>query len=187
MRNQGRDAGPVRSGDPDRGRARRRAAQETDGNRRQMSGAPHAGVGGSHRDHGGGLTPRRAGVSSAAKSSKEPPMPVVARIDPKTVFSSEEWSRLTSRSSLRGLWLVAHAWGTIAAAIALVALWPNPLNWLVAVMAVGTRQLGLAILMHEAAHGGLHGNKAVNEWIGQWLCAVPVGADLASYRSYHLQ
>ena len=114
-------------------------------------------------------------------------MPVVARVDPKTVFTPAEWGRLTSRSSLRGLWLVAHAWGTIAAAIALVTLWPNPLSWLIAVMVVGARQLGLAILMHEAAHGGIHGNKAINEWIGQWLCAVPVGADLASYRSYHLQ
>jgi len=114
-------------------------------------------------------------------------MPIVARVDPKTVFSSAEWSRLTSRGPLRGLWLVAHAWGTIAGAIALVALWPNPLTWLIAVMVVGTRQLGLAILMHEAAHGGLHANRAINEWIGQWLCAVPVGADLASYRSYHLQ
>src|SRR5260370_7802074 len=121
------------------------------------------------------------------KCSKEPPMPVVARVDPKTVFTPEEWSRLTSRSSLRGMWLVVHAWGTIAAVIALVTLWPNPLTWLIAVTVVGARQLGLAILMHEAAHGGLHSNKAVNEWIGQWLCAVPVGADLASYRSYHLQ
>lgn len=114
-------------------------------------------------------------------------MPAVARIDPKAVFSPEEWRRLTARNSLRGLWLVAHAWATIAAAMALVAVWPNPLTWLIAVMVVGTRQLGLAILMHEAAHGGLHANKAINEWVGQWLCAVPVGADLASYRSYHLQ
>src|ERR1700749_3015505 len=114
-------------------------------------------------------------------------MPAVERADPKTIFSADEWVHLTSRSSLRGLWLVAHAWGTIAAAIALVSLWPNPLTWLIAVMVIGTRQLGLAILMHEAAHGGLHINKAINEWIGQWLCAVPVGADLASYRSYHLQ
>jgi len=68
-----------------------------------------------------------------------------------------------------------------------VTIWPNPLTWLLAVMIVGTRQLGLAILMHEAAHGGLHANKAINEFVGQWLCAVPVGADLASYRSYHLQ
>jgi fatty acid desaturase len=114
-------------------------------------------------------------------------MPAVTRVDPKTVFSPEEWSRLTSRSSLRGIWLVVHSWGTIIAAVALVTLWPNLMTWLIAVMVVGTRQLGLAILMHEAAHGGLHSNKAVNEWIGQWLCAVPVGADLASYRSYHLQ
>jgi fatty acid desaturase len=114
-------------------------------------------------------------------------MPAVSRIDPKTVFTSEEWTRLTSRSSWRGTWLVAHAWGAIAGSIALVALWPNPLTWLIAVMIVGTRQLGLAVLMHEAAHGGLHTNKAINEWVGQWLCAVPVGADLASYRTYHLQ
>jgi len=114
-------------------------------------------------------------------------MPAVARIDPKTVFTPDEWSRLTSRSSWRGMWLVAHAWGTIIASVALVTIWPNPLTWLLAVMIVGTRQLGLAILMHEAAHGGLHTSKAINEFVGQWLCAVPVGADLASYRSYHLQ
>ena len=114
-------------------------------------------------------------------------MPAVSRVDPKTVFTPEEWNRLTSRSSLRGMWLVAHAWGTIAGSVALVTIWPNPLTWLIAVMIVGTRQLGLAILMHEAAHGGLHANKAINEFVGQWLCAVPVGADLASYRSYHLQ
>src|SRR5579862_5485454 len=114
-------------------------------------------------------------------------MPAVERADPKTIFSTDEWAHLTSRSSWRGMWLVLHAWGTIIAAIALVTLWPNPLTWLIAVMVVGARQLGLAVLMHEAAHGGLHTNKAVNEWVGQWLCAVPVGADLASYRSYHLQ
>ena len=114
-------------------------------------------------------------------------MPAVARVDPKAVFSPDEWRALTSRRSLRGMWLVVHAWDTIAAAVALVTLWPNPLTWLIAVMVVGARQLGLAILMHEAAHGGLHTNKAINEWVGQWLCAVPVGADLASYRSYHLQ
>jgi fatty acid desaturase len=114
-------------------------------------------------------------------------MPAVARIDPKTIFTQDEWSRLTSRSSWHGMWLVAHAWGTIIAAVALVTIWPNPLTWLLAVMIVGTRQLGLAILMHEAAHGGLHANKTINEFVGQWLCAVPVGADLASYRSYHLQ
>ena len=81
-------------------------------------------------------------------------MPVVARVDPKNVFTPAEWSLLTSRGSLRGMWLVAHAWGTIVAAIALVTLWPNPLTWLIAVMVVGARQLGLAILMHEEVRPG---------------------------------
>jgi hypothetical protein len=31
-------------------------------------------------------------------------------------------------------------------------------TWLLVVMIVGTRQLGLAILMHEAARGGMHAN-----------------------------
>jgi hypothetical protein len=55
-------------------------------------------------------------------------MPAVARVDPKTVFTPQEWSRLTSRSSWRGMWLVMHAWGTIVASIALVTIWPNPLD-----------------------------------------------------------
>ena len=114
-------------------------------------------------------------------------MPAVDRVDPKTIFSADEWRHLTSRSSARGVWLVVHCWGTIVAAIALVTIWPNPLTWLMAVMIVGTRQLGLAILMHEAGHGGLHANRTINELIGQWLCAVPVGADLPSYRAYHLK
>lgn len=114
-------------------------------------------------------------------------MPAVERVDPKTIFSPAEWARLTSRSSLRGMWLAAHCWGAIIAAVALVTIWPNPLTWLIAVMIVGARQLGLAILMHEAAHGGLHTSQKVNEFVGQWLCAVPVGASLPGYRAYHLK
>jgi fatty acid desaturase len=114
-------------------------------------------------------------------------MPAVERVDPKTIFSADEWLRLTKRDSWRGMWLVVHCWGAIAAAIALVMMWPNPLTWLIAVMIVGARQLGLAILMHEAAHGGLHSSQKINEWVGEWLCAVPVGASLATYRSYHLK
>lgn len=114
-------------------------------------------------------------------------MPAVERVDPKTIFTAEEWSRLTARDSWRGIWLVVHCWGTIAAAVALVTIWPNPFTWLIAVMIVGTRQLGLAILMHEAAHGGLHANQKINEFVGNWICAVPVGASLAGYRAYHLK
>jgi fatty acid desaturase len=51
------------------------------------------------------------------------------------------------------------------------------------VMFIGNRQLGLFILMHDAAHAALHSNRQVNDWVGKWLC----GFDLARYRPYHLQ
>jgi fatty acid desaturase len=114
-------------------------------------------------------------------------MPAVARIDPKDVFAPEEWARFSARSSWRGLLLVAGAWGLIFAAGAVFVIWPNPLTYVLAVMLIGARQLGLAILMHDAAHGALHSNMKVNNWVGEWLCAAPVGARLASYRDYHLK
>jgi fatty acid desaturase len=111
-------------------------------------------------------------------------MPAAARVDPKDFFTAEEWAPLTARSSWKGLAMVAHAWLTVLAAAALGVWQP----WLIplSVMVIGARQLGLAILMHEAAHGALHPNKAVNDFVGHWLCAVPIGASLHAYRPYHL-
>ncbi|MDX2274747.1 MAG: fatty acid desaturase family protein [Hyphomonadaceae bacterium] len=114
-------------------------------------------------------------------------MPAVARIDPKDVFTPEEWAPLAARSNWRGLALVASAWALILGAGAMFVIWPNPLTYILAVMIIGARQLGLAILMHDAAHGGLHKNTKINDWVGQWLCAAPVGAELESYRAYHLK
>ena len=113
-------------------------------------------------------------------------MAALTQIRPFSLFSDEAWGRLTRRSQWRGLFMVAHAWALIAGATALVAIWPNPVTWLLAVMMTGGRQLGLAILMHEASHGTLHPNPRINAVVGEYLCAAPVGADLALYRPYHL-
>ncbi len=114
-------------------------------------------------------------------------MPVAARVKPRDFFTDQEWAPLAARSSWRGLWLVAHAWLTIFAAGALVVIWPNPLTVVAAIMVIGARQLGLAILMHEAAHGALHPNLKINDWVGYWLCGAPTNGDLRRYRDYHLQ
>ena len=114
-------------------------------------------------------------------------MPAVARIDPKDVFTPEEWARVSAKSSWRGLALVACAWGLIVAAGAMFIVWPNPFTYILAVMLIGARQLGLAILMHDAAHGALHPDAKINDWVGEWLCAAPVGARLDSYRAYHIK
>ena len=110
----------------------------------------------------------------------------VKRFDPTTVFSPEELASVRARSDVTGMLAVLHAWVVIGLAMTLYALWPNPLTFVAAVVLIGSRQLGLAILMHDAAHGVLMRTKALNEWVGQWLCAYPVFANMESYRHYHL-
>ncbi|MCL6282797.1 fatty acid desaturase family protein [Ruegeria sp. 2012CJ41-6] len=104
----------------------------------------------------------------------------------KAYLTTDEIRPLAARSDLRGAWLVLHCWGTIALALALFGLWPNPLTFLLAVMVIGSRQLGLAILMHEAAHNALFQRQRLNDAVGTWLCARPILADLGAYRRYHL-
>jgi fatty acid desaturase len=111
-------------------------------------------------------------------------MSAAPRISPSALFTAAEWAPFQARSAWRGPLLVAHAWGVIALAMVAGILWPVliPLS----VMVIGTRQLGLAILMHEAAHGALARNLRLNDGLGHWLCAIPIGADLGDYRPYHL-
>ncbi len=102
-------------------------------------------------------------------------------------LTQAELQRLRQRSNWRGAWLVFHAWASVALAMALFALWPNPLTFIVAFAVVSGRQLGLAILMHDAAHRLLFAHRRLNDGAGQWLCGAPVGADLHLYRPYHLK
>ncbi|HYE47170.1 MAG TPA: fatty acid desaturase family protein [Caulobacter sp.] len=114
-------------------------------------------------------------------------MPAAARVKPGDFFTPEEWAPLAARSRWMGLWLIAHAWLTIFAAGALFVALPNPITYVFAVMVIGGRQLGLAILMHDGAHGCLHPDQKVNDWVGHWLAGAPTNADLQRYRDYHLQ
>jgi fatty acid desaturase len=113
-------------------------------------------------------------------------MPSVAAVDPRTIFAADEWRALTRVSHWRGVWLVLHGWGSVALIIA-AALWVDHwIAWLPAIALIGGRQLGLAILMHEGAHGLLHPDRRLNNWLGEWPTGAAVGSDLQSYRAYHL-
>lgn len=113
-------------------------------------------------------------------------MPAVKAANPKEIFGPADWAMLTRQSSWRGVWLVAHCWLVIIGAAAL-ATWANhPLAWIAAIIIIGGRQLGLSILMHDAAHGLLHTNRRINNFLGQWLTGAATGVDLQAYRTYHL-
>ena len=105
----------------------------------------------------------------------------------QSFFTTEEIRPLAQRSDLMGFALVAHCWAVIVAAVVLVVWLPNPLTVLLAIMVIGSRQLGLAILMHDAAHNALFKSTWLNQFAGHWLCGRPILADLEAYRRYHLK
>ena len=96
-----------------------------------------------------------------------------------------ELQDLRARSARRGAALVLHAWAVIAGAMLLYVAWPSALTLGAAVVVIGGRQLGLAVLMHEASHWLLFPGQAANNRIGSWLCAGPVWSDLPAYRRHH--
>jgi len=109
------------------------------------------------------------------------------RIRARDLMSDEELVELRARRTWKSVALIAHAWALILGAILMVALWPNPLTYFLAVALIGSRQLGLAILMHDGAHGALANGVQLNMALSQWFCAYPVFAETQAYRRYHLQ
>ena len=103
------------------------------------------------------------------------------------LLTPQQISIARRRSDLRGLWLVFHAWAVIFGTMALFVWMPNPITFILAVMIIGARQLGLAILMHDGAHGILCENPKLNMFLSQWFCAYPMMAETGAYRRYHLK
>jgi len=103
------------------------------------------------------------------------------------LLSLDELRHFRRTSATRSILLVAHAWVVIATAFGFYVWRPTPATFIVAVVVIGARQLGLMVLMHEAAHWLLFATSRGNTWVGTWFCAAPVAADLKAYRrSHHL-
>lgn len=103
------------------------------------------------------------------------------------ILSPDQVQAVQSKSTFRSVALIVHAWALIFGAMALFALWPNPLTFLLAAAVIAGRQLGLSILMHEGAHGMIAAGTRLNMGLSQWLCAYPVLLDTVAYRKYHLK
>lgn len=104
----------------------------------------------------------------------------------RAVLTPEERKQLLEISALRSWWMVASNWVLVFAVMGLVAWAPNPLTIVFALFVIAARQLGMAIVMHEAAHRTLFRTRKLNDWAGNWLAAYPVWAEVAPYRNYHL-
>jgi fatty acid desaturase len=102
-------------------------------------------------------------------------------------FSHEEIRELVRMRDWRSWLTLAVDWGMIAGAMALAASWTNPLTIVAALVVIGTRQLGLAVIMHEAAHRTFFSDPRTNDSVVSWLACYPIWSDLYSYRDYHMR
>jgi len=105
---------------------------------------------------------------------------------PGDIFSRQEIREFSKRSNIKGALLIAHCWATILLVWVVCSLWPQPLMIVVGMLVVGSRQLGLVILSHDAAHHLLLTSRRANDWVAEWLLNRPLlDASVVPYRQYH--
>jgi fatty acid desaturase len=102
-------------------------------------------------------------------------------------FSTDEIRELRVMRDHRAWWTLFVNYAVIAASMAMVAYAPNALTIIVALFLIGTRQLGLAVVMHESAHHTLFTNRRLNDFVGNWLAAYPIYLSTSMYRAHHLE
>ncbi len=121
-----------------------------------------------------------------AAATPAPESPTEKPFDWRDVITREEFEELTRIQDSKAYRMLAFNWAVVFASFWMVAVWPNPLTIILALFLIGARQLGFAVVMHEAAHRSLLSNRKMNDWVGNWLGAYPVWSDHEPYRPYHL-
>lgn len=106
---------------------------------------------------------------------------------PSEVLSSAERAALLQSNNGWGAWLVLRTWLEVFVLLGLAGVYPGVVTTVLVLLLLPGRQLGLAVLMHEAGHGSLFASRRLNNWVGQWLCALPTFGDLPSYAAGHLE
>ena len=101
-------------------------------------------------------------------------------------LSADERQHVLQRSNQQAWWLVLSTWAVILGLLTLAAAFPHPVTVVMVWLVLPGRQLGLSVLMHEAGHNTLFASRGLNQWVGQWLCALPTLNDLSTYATGHL-
>lgn len=105
----------------------------------------------------------------------------------KELLSETEIKDLHSFSNLKAILEISKIWLWIIASFALVYFYPNALTVVLAIIIIGAKQLGCAIIMHDAGHSSLFRTKRLNTFFGNWLGAYPIFLDVSRYGKYHLE
>ena len=103
------------------------------------------------------------------------------------VLSAEEMRPFMVRSDLRAWWMVLVNFAIIGVAFVLPIVWLNPFTVLAALLLLGARQLGMAVIYHDCSHGVFFRTRWLNDVVGHWLAGGLLNTSMYAYRSYHLK
>jgi fatty acid desaturase len=78
-------------------------------------------------------------------------------------------------------------WAVMIGAVVLAGFWNNPAGYALAVLIVGNRQHGLALLGHDGTHCTLSHNRALNEFLTNLLAWWPLLLTNGGYRALHTE
>ncbi len=110
-------------------------------------------------------------------------------------LTKDEIKRLHKKSNFKGFVEVTSIWLWIIFSFALVAIIPYftsskivlIIGIIIALFIIGGKQLGCAIIMHDASHYSLFKTKKWNDIIGNFFGAYPIFNNIEQYRPYHFQ
>jgi len=88
--------------------------------------------------------------------------------------------------NLRSALALGSLYLQIAAIVAMVLWWANPLGYVVGFVLFGRVIVCMNVLGHEAVHRTLFSNRTLNDWIGRWLLSYPVFVAFELYRRGHI-
>ena len=104
----------------------------------------------------------------------------------KSLLTEQEFARITRKDNFLAASMIATDWLLIGGAFFVAGAYPNPVTIILAIILIGSRQLGLSVIVHEAGHRTLFRSSKLNDFAGNWLAGYWVFSERLTYMRGHL-
>ena len=101
-------------------------------------------------------------------------------------LSQNDRARLRAIPSYKNAWSTAWLFGQNILILVVAAQINHLVSWVIAFLLMGRAHAQFASLMHEAAHRLLFSNKAINDFVGNWILGYFVMTSTQAYRRVHM-
>lgn len=102
-------------------------------------------------------------------------------------LTPEEIKEFNQKSNFLAFLEIVITWGWMAIAFLMVYYYPVVWTIIPALFIIGGKQLGCAIIMHDAGHDSLFRTKKLNDIFGNLFGAWPIFHNVSQYSPYHLK